>query len=110
MCIFDERLWMRLSENIKRSGAIVDDQIINEYFYNLQISHDGIPKENIINHDETNCADDPGSTQVIVRRGSRHPERTMDLSSAASCLQYLMMVNLFLFALSIIQGISTLPR
>ncbi|XP_051164857.1 uncharacterized protein LOC127283805 [Leptopilina boulardi] len=79
-----EDLSVRLSENIKRSRAKVNDVMINEYFDNLEVSLNGIPPSNILNYDETNFTDDPGSIQVIVKRGSKHPERIIDSSKSAT--------------------------
>lgn len=51
------------------------------YFQNLQQSIDGVPPGNIINYDETNFTDDPGS-QKSVKRGVRHVERTSKASTS----------------------------
>ncbi|XP_018392970.1 PREDICTED: uncharacterized protein LOC108772024 [Cyphomyrmex costatus] len=81
-------LSLRLSENIKRCRAKVDDKIINNYFDNLEISLNGIPPSNIINYDETNFSDDPGSVEVIVKRGTNHPERIIDSSKSSTSVMF----------------------
>lgn len=86
-------LSVRLTENIKRSRAQVNEVIINEYFDNLEVSLDGIPPSNILNFDETNFTDDPGSIEVIVRRGSRHPERVVDSSKTSISVIFAVMGN-----------------
>lgn len=48
---------------------------MEDYFRRLRLSLDGIPAENIINYDETNLSDNPGSVKCIFRRGTKYPER-----------------------------------
>lgn len=43
--------------------------MISNLFDNIEESLRGIPSTNIINYDETNFTDDPGSSKVIVRKG-----------------------------------------
>lgn len=40
------------------------EEIVREYFDNLGREMDGVPAGNIINYDETNFTDDPGSVKV----------------------------------------------
>lgn len=76
-------LTIRLGENIKRVRASVSEEIINNYFENLQTCLEGVPPSNIINYDETNFTDDPGTIKVVVKRGSKHPERVIDNSKTS---------------------------
>ncbi|PSN35691.1 hypothetical protein C0J52_10181 [Blattella germanica] len=69
-------------ENIKRSHAAVDSELLNGYFNNLEEALQGVPASNILNYDETNFMDDPGKSKVVVKRGSKHPELIKDTSKA----------------------------
>lgn len=62
----------------KMSRAMVNEDIINEYFDKLEVTMSGVAPNIILNYDETNITDDPGQKKVVVRRGSRHPERIID--------------------------------
>lgn len=70
----------RIADNLKASRAAVNEEIIGNYFVELEKSLSGIPPSNIVNYDETNMTDDPGSKTVIVRRGhKRRVERIVTL-------------------------------
>lgn len=68
----------RICQNIKRARAAVSHQVINEYFENLGNTIQDVPPENIVNYDETNLSDDPGRKRIIVKRGTKYPERVMN--------------------------------
>lgn len=72
----------RNCENIKRSRSEVSEQMIKDYFFELERSLQGVSPSHIINYDETNFTDDPGKIRVIVKRGAKHPERCIDSSKA----------------------------
>jgi len=55
-----------LSQSIKRCGAAVSGETINQYFDNLTIFLEGIPLSHIINYDETNLTDVPGRHKIIT--------------------------------------------
>lgn len=76
----------RLCENIKRNRAQVSREAITSYFQNLETSLQGVPPEAIINYDESNLSDDPGRSKVLVRRGSKHPERCLDTSKMSTSI------------------------
>lgn len=78
----------KMCQNIKRSRAMVDDKILNEYFDELGKTLNGVKPEHIINYDETNITDDPGRKKVIVRRGSRHPERVIDSTKSSTSVMF----------------------
>lgn len=42
----------------------------------------------IINYDETCFVDDPGKKKVVVRRGSKHPERIMDSTKSNTSVMF----------------------
>jgi len=81
-------LTARMSENIKRCRAAITPEVIRDYFRKLEESIDGIPPENLLNGDETNFVDDPKSTKVIVRRGSRRAEYIVDHSKSATTVMF----------------------
>lgn len=68
-----DTLSQRLCQNIKRSRTQVSREDINEYFNNLEHSLNNIPPSNILNYDETNLSDDPGTIKVISKRGCKYP-------------------------------------
>ncbi|XP_055523105.1 uncharacterized protein LOC129717269 [Wyeomyia smithii] len=78
----------RLSQNIKRSRAKVSLETIKNYFDNLATTVDGVPPENIINYDETNFSDDPGSKRVVVQRGQKHVDTVMDHSKSSFSVMF----------------------
>ncbi|KAF2890218.1 hypothetical protein ILUMI_15955 [Ignelater luminosus] len=78
----------RLYQNLSRSRARVDSEMINKYFDEVGITLIGVEPHLIINYDETNFTDDPKKTKVIVRRKSRHPDRTMDASKSSSSVMF----------------------
>lgn len=78
----------RMSQNIKRSRAKVSHEVINDFFVNLAETVDGIPPENVVNYDETNFSDDPGSKRVVVQRGQQHVDRVMDHSKSSFSVMF----------------------
>ena len=51
---------------IKAARGKVDPETVNKYFDNLEISLEGVPRENILNFDK-NVTDDHAYKQVIVK-------------------------------------------
>ena len=76
----------RVAKNITYARAATDNQVIDAYFEHLEKELEGIPPEKIWNYDETNVQDDPGSKKVIVRRGSKYPERIQNCSKACTSI------------------------
>lgn len=56
-----KQLSQRKAKNISVARAAVDEEAINQFFDNLEKELVGVPPENIINYDETNLGDDPGT-------------------------------------------------
>lgn len=83
-----DALTVRSVQNIKRSRAEKTTGEIEEYFSNLKISLEGVPKENIINYDETNLSDNPGNKKCIFRRGIKYPERVMNYTKGAISIMF----------------------
>lgn len=81
-------LTQRNAENIKRSRAEVDEDIINQYFDKIEETlRDALP-ENIINYDETNFTDDPGKQKVFVKKGNKHARRILDNSKSSTSVMF----------------------
>ena len=78
----------RMTPTIKRSRAAVNADNINQYFDNLETSLKGFPPENIWNYDETNMRDDTGKRKVIVKRGTKYPERVLNCSKVAYSVMF----------------------
>lgn len=67
-------LTQRTAKNISYSRTATDEQVVNNFFDNLEKELIGIPKENFWNYDETNLVDDPGAGKIITKRGTKYPE------------------------------------
>lgn len=76
-------LLKRSCHNIKRSRAEKSEDEIEAYFDNLRRSIENIPASNILNFDETNLSDDPGSQKCLFRCGIKYPERVMNTSKTS---------------------------
>jgi len=82
----NKTLSYRLATNIKRSRAAINEDIIRQYINNLQKTIGDVLPENIYNYDETNLTDNPGQKKVIVKRGSKYPERICNTSKVSISL------------------------
>ena len=67
-------LTVRECSNIKIVRAAADEVLITKFFDQLSESVESIPPENQWNYDETNLQDDPGTTKVICKMGSKYME------------------------------------
>ena len=63
-------------------------ETVTKYFDNLTDSIKDVVPAHIINYDETNLADDPGRKKVILRRGTKYPERVMNQSKYVTSVMY----------------------
>lgn len=84
----NRELAIRNSQNIKRCRAELTPNVIMEFFEHLRPNIENVPAENILNYDETNITDDPGSQKIIVRRGCKHASRIMDFSKASTSVMF----------------------
>lgn len=84
----NSELAIRNSQNIKRCRAELTPAVLTEFFEHLRSTIENISPENIINYDETNMTDDPGSQKVIVRRGTKHASRVMDSSKTSTSVMF----------------------
>ena len=78
----------RLTSNIKTSRAQVSPEIIESYFYNLKATVKDVLPGNIINYDETNLTDDPGTQKVLGERGAKRVERVKDSSKQSTSVMF----------------------
>ena len=63
-------LTKRVADNVKHSRAIVNEEVLEEYFKFLYEELKDIPPENIYNYDETNITDDPGVEDSYSKKRS----------------------------------------
>lgn len=63
-------------------------ETINNYFDELTNELKDVPLSNIVNYDETNLSDDPGKRKVIIRRGTKYPERIINSSKASTSVMF----------------------
>lgn len=78
----------RNCQNIKRVRAEKTETQINEYFDNLEKSVSHISPDRILNYDETNITDDPGSKKCIFRRGIKYPERVLNSTKTSISIMF----------------------
>lgn len=78
----------KLCQNVKRSRAAINEETINSYFDELALTVKDVDPSMIVNYDETNITDDPGRKKVVVRRGTRHPERIIDFSKSSTSVMF----------------------
>ena len=64
--------------NISRERASVGEQDIMAYFDRLKLTLEGVPASDILNYDEPNFSDNPGTKKMLFKRGCKYPERIMD--------------------------------
>lgn len=81
-------LTRRNCENMKRVKAQLSEEVVSNYFAELETSLAGISAENILNYDETNISDDPGRTKVFVKKGSKHASRIIDSSKSSNSVMF----------------------
>jgi len=80
----DAFLSQRIFQNIKRSRASVSPSTIKSFFEQLPVTLENVPASNIVNYDETDLRDDPGSKKGIVKRGTKYPLRILNSSKSTT--------------------------
>lgn len=78
----------RSVQNIKKSRAEKTVEEFENYFENLQRTLKDVPPKNILNYDETNLSDNPGSTKCIFKRKVKYPERILNHSKGNISLMF----------------------
>ncbi|KAG5877129.1 hypothetical protein JTB14_031281 [Gonioctena quinquepunctata] len=82
-----DRLTQRLSQNIKRTRAGVDRDIINNYFEKLATTIEGNDPALIMNYDETNMTDDPKKNANCWVSAIKQKEMKIDLPPGKSLVE-----------------------
>lgn len=82
------QLTHRIASNIKRKRAAINKEQLKIYFDNIKLELEGIPPCNIWNYDETNLRDDPGNKKVVMKRGTKYPERIMNSSKVCFSVMF----------------------
>nr|XP_034838359.1 uncharacterized protein LOC117994536 [Maniola hyperantus] len=75
-----DALTERAVQNIKKARAEKTVVEFTNYFSNLEGTLINVPPQNILNYDETNLSDNPGSTKCIFKRKIKYPERILNHS------------------------------
>lgn len=83
-----EQLTVKLAENTKRVRAAVTYDMVDKYFQELANVVRDVPPENIVNYDETNFVDDPGACRVVLKKGTKHAYRTLDISKTNTTVMF----------------------
>ncbi|CAH1965359.1 unnamed protein product [Acanthoscelides obtectus] len=76
----------KVASNIQRARANVSREDIVQYFENLSETLKHIPACIIFNYDETNVQDDPGKQRLLVRRGTKYPERICNFTKTPTTI------------------------
>jgi len=82
------KLSFRMSSNIKRVRAAITEDQIRQYIGNLLDSLDGVNPNNVMNYDETNFTDDPGSKKAFFRRGCKYPTNVQDFTKSSTSVMF----------------------
>jgi hypothetical protein len=64
---------------IKRAKAAVSKEDVQEFLGPFAKSVEGIPPENIVNFDETNFSDDPGSKKCLFKKRTKYCKKVENL-------------------------------
>ncbi|XP_050295082.1 uncharacterized protein LOC126735176 [Anthonomus grandis grandis] len=78
----------RLSSNISTKRASLSPEAIDNFFDNARDNLLAVNPSLMINYDETNLTDNPGTKKYIYKRGSRYPERVINSTKTAISLMY----------------------
>lgn len=82
------KISLRISQNIKRSRTSISPEIIESYFDEFKTSLEGVLLANIIKYEETNLLDDSDKRKVITNREVNYPEvvRVMNHNKSSTSL------------------------
>lgn len=78
----------RCAANISTERAKLTEEQIDEFFSNYLKNVEGVSPDCIINYDETNLTDDPGSFKYIFKKGKKYTERVINNSKTAVSLMF----------------------
>ena len=79
---------LRTTNPIKRARAGVSRETVQEFFDYYTKSVEGIPPENIINYDETNFSDNPGTKKCLFKKGTKYCEQVKNTSKQAYSVMF----------------------
>ncbi|XP_060804831.1 uncharacterized protein LOC132904249 [Amyelois transitella] len=85
---YRDKLSLRAVQNIKRARAEKTLSEFQQFFNNIKSVLENVPPTHIVNYDETNFSDDPGSAKCIFRRGTKYPERVMNSSKGCISVMF----------------------
>ncbi|XP_065650607.1 uncharacterized protein LOC136078741 [Hydra vulgaris] len=77
------QLTSKFVPNLKKSRAIVNEEILKDYIQELSKTVQNVPPSNIYNYDETNLSDDPGLKKCLVKRGNKYPANIRNTSKTS---------------------------
>lgn len=86
----------RAVQNIKKARAEKTVEEFTIYFNNLESTLKNVPPQNILNYDETNLSDNPGSTKCIFKRKVKYPERILNHSKGNISIMFAASADEFL--------------
>lgn len=79
-------LSVRFVANIKKSRAVISEDVIKDYITNLSVVVQNVPLQNIWNYDETNLTDDPGTKKCMIKRGTKYSNKICNSSKTSISL------------------------
>lgn len=83
-----DKLTFRSVQNIKKARAEKTVTEFQNYFNNLENVVKNVPSTHLLNYDETNFSDNPGSVKCIFRRGIKYPERIMNSTKSSISVMF----------------------
>ena len=78
----------RIATNIQRKRTQTSKEQLQEYFNNVEQGLKDVPASNILNYDETNLRDDPGTRKYVMKRGTKYLEKVMGSSKVAFSVMF----------------------
>ena len=78
----------RMCQNISPSRALVSPAMVESFFSHYAQSIEGVPPENLLIFYETNLSDYPGRKKVVMKKGTKYPERIMSHSKSAVSVMF----------------------
>ena len=73
---------------MKTARANVGKETISNYFEYSKEAVEGVEKSNIMNYDETNFSDNPGTKKLISKHGVKYPYRIRNFSKGAVSVMF----------------------
>lgn len=78
----------RYSANISTKRAGLTEEVLDRFFENASEILSKTDPSLMVNFDETNLTDDPGSKKFIFKRGTKYPERVINSTKTAISIMY----------------------